>query len=90
MTLAFTLLVSCIFTFLLAFPIAIVSRTFGFTGQRAFIVGPAIGAVLACAIASVLDVALTTYVAIIAFAFISSAVMWLMLGRSAPADGLAS
>lgn len=79
--LMFTLLLSSIITFLLAFPIAVICRLFGFTGTRTFIFAPAVGAALACLIASVLDVALTTYVAIIAFAYITAAIMWLALGR---------
>src|SRR5579864_7743417 len=57
-TLMFTLLLSSIITFLLAFPIAAISLALGFTGVRAFIVAPAIGAALACAIASLLDLEL--------------------------------
>lgn len=81
--LMFTLLLSSIITFLLAFPIAIICRTFGFVGNRAYILAPALGAGLACWIASVLDVALTTYIAIIAFAYITSAIMWLALAKGA-------
>lgn len=78
-TLMFTLLLSTIITFLLAFPIAAICRALGFTGKRAFLIAPAIGAALACGIASALDVALTTYVAIVAFAYITAAIMWLSL-----------
>jgi hypothetical protein len=81
MTLAFSLLISSIVTFLLAFPIAVICRAFGFTGQWAFVFGPTIGAALVCFIASRFDVAMSTYVAIVAFSFITSAIMWLMLGR---------
>lgn len=82
--LMFTLLLSTIITFLLAFPIATVCRAFGFTGKRSFLIAPAVGAALACWIASVLDVALTTYIAIVAFAYITAAIMWLTLK---PDDG---
>jgi hypothetical protein len=86
-SLMFTLLLSSIITFLLAYPIAVVCRLFGFVGNRAFIIAPAIGAALACWIASVLDVALTTYIAIVAFAYITAAIMWLALRRG---DGAAA
>jgi hypothetical protein len=86
-SLMFTLLLSSIITFLLAFPIAVICRKLGFVGSRAFIVAPAVGAALACWIASVLDVAMSTYVAIIAFAYITAAIMWLALGRSSKAEG---
>jgi hypothetical protein len=79
--LMFTLLLSSIITFLLAFPIAAICRLFGLTGNRAFLIAPAVGAGLACWVASKLDVATTTYVAIIAFAYITAAVMWLGLNR---------
>ena len=81
-TLMFTLLLSSIITFLLAFPIAVICRKFGWTGDRAFLVAPAVGAAVACWIASVLDVELTTYVAIVAFAYITAAIMWLALARA--------
>ena len=82
-SLMFTLLLSCIITFLVAFPIAVICRTFGFIGKRAFLIAPAVGAVLVCWIASKLDVATTTYIAIIAFAYISAGIMWLALGKGA-------
>ncbi len=83
-TLMFTLVLSTIITFLLAFPIALVCRVFGFTGNRAFAIAPGIGASFACWVASKLDVATTTYVAIIAFAYITAGIMWLALNN---ADG---
>ncbi|UVO53679.1 hypothetical protein [Sphingomonas sp. SUN039] len=83
-TLIFTLLLSSIITFVLAFPIALVCRWFNLTGNLAFMIAPAVGAGFACALASVLDVAVSTYVAIVAFAYISAAIMWMALGRSAP------
>lgn len=81
--LMFTLLLSTIITFLAALPIAVICRTFGFTGQRAYLIAPAIGAALVCWIASALDVALTTYIAIIAFAYVTAGIMWLALGKGA-------
>ena len=81
-TLIFTLLLSSIITFILAFPIALICRWFRLTGNTAFLIAPAVGAAIACAIASVLDVALTTYVAIVAFSYITAAIMWMALGRS--------
>lgn len=82
MILIVTLVLSSIITFLMAFPIAIIFRLCGFTGSRAFIIAPAAGAALACWVASLLDVVLSTYVAIIAFAYITSAIMWLALESS--------
>ena len=79
--LMFTLLLSSIITFLLAYPIAVVCRLFGLTGNRAFLIAPALGAALACWIASALDVATSTYVGIVAFAYITAAIMWLALVR---------
>ena len=79
--LMFTLLLSSIITFLLAYPIAVVCRLFGLTGNRAFLIAPALGAAFACWVASALDVATSTYVAIVAFAYITAAIMWLALGR---------
>jgi hypothetical protein len=84
--LMFTLLLSSIITFLLAYPIAIICRLFGLTGNRAFLCAPAIGAGLACWTASTLDVAPTTYVAIVAFAYITAAIMWLALGRGSKSE----
>ena len=81
-TLLFTLLISGIITFLFAFPIAALCRWRGWTGIRAFILAPAIGAAAVCAIASMLDVALSTHLAIISFAYITAASIWLMLGHS--------
>ena len=86
MILIVALLISSIVTFLLAFPIAMICRLCGFTGQRAFIVAPAIGAAIACGVASILDVVLTTYIAIVAFAYITAAIMWLMLERAGSAN----
>ena len=80
-TLMFSLLLSCIITFVLTFPIALVCRALGFTGARAYLIAPAVGAAIACAVASLLGVALSTYVAIVAFAYITAALMWLALGR---------
>ncbi len=87
-SLMFTMLLSCIITFLVAFPIAVICRTFGFTGSRAYLVAPAVGAALVCWIASALDVATTTYVAIIAFAYITAGIMWLALGKGAGAGAV--
>ncbi|WP_148649481.1 hypothetical protein [Novosphingobium barchaimii] len=84
-TLLFTLLISSLITFVLAFPIAAFCRWRGFTGLRSFVIAPAIGAAIACGIASLLAVALTTHLAIISFAYITAASMWLMLGHNAPA-----
>ena len=84
--LMFTLLLSSIITFLLAYPLAVVCRLFGLTGNRAHLIAPAVGAALACWIASALDVATSTYVAIIAFAYITAAIMWLSLGRGTKAS----
>ena len=81
-TLLFSLLLSSIITFVFAFPIAFVCRAFGWIGLRAYIIAPAIGAAIVCAIASLLGVALSTYIAIVAFAYITSAIIWLSLGRS--------
>ena len=89
-TLIFTLLLSSIITFILAFPIALVCRWFNLTGNTAFLVAPAVGAGIACAIASVLDVAVSTYVAIVAFSYITAAVMWMALGRSEPVPDAAA
>jgi hypothetical protein len=80
-TLMFSLLLSTIITFVLAFPIAAICRKLGCIGNRSYLVAPAVGAVLACWVASKLDVALTTYIAIIAFAYITAAIMWLALTR---------
>lgn len=80
-TLMFTLLLSTIITFILAFPIALICRAFGMIGTKAFIIAPAIGAALACWVASKLDVETTTYIAIIAFSYITAGVMWLGLAR---------
>ena len=80
-TLMFTLLLSTIITFVLAFPIALICRAFGLIGTKAFIIAPAIGAALACWVASKLDVETTTYIAIIAFSYITAGVMWLGLAR---------
>ncbi len=80
-TLMFTLLLSTIITFILAFPIALICRAFGLIGTKAFIIAPAIGAALACWVASKLDVETTTYIAIIAFSYITAGVMWLGLAR---------
>ena len=77
-----SLLLSSLITFIMTAPIAFLCRAFGFTGARAYLVAPAIGAAVACAIASLLGVALSTYIAIVAFAYITSALMWLALGRS--------
>lgn len=87
MILIVALVLSSIITFLLAFPIAMICRLCGFTGKRAFIVAPAIGAAVACGVASLLDVVLSTHIAIIAFAYITAAIMWLMLERSGPTQG---
>lgn len=76
-----SLVLSTVITFLLAFPIAMIFRLFGFTGPLAFLIGPAIGAAIACGVSSVLDVVLSTYIAIIGFAYISAAIMWLALQR---------
>lgn len=81
-TLLFTLLLSSIITFVLTFPIAVMCRWFGLTGVRSYIVAPAVGSAIACGIASLLDVALTTHIAIVSFAYITAATMWLMLGHS--------
>lgn len=82
-SLMFTMLLSCIITFLVAFPMAVICRTFGLIGKRSFVIAPAIGAALVCWIASALDVALTTYIAIIAFAYITAGIMWLALAKGA-------
>lgn len=80
-TLMFSLLMSTIITFILAFPIAAICRLLGFTSNLSYLVAPAVGSALACWVASKLDVALTTYVAIVAFAYITAAIMWLALAR---------
>jgi hypothetical protein len=80
-TLMFTLLLSTIITFILAFPIALICRAFGFMGSKAFLIAPAIGAAFACWVASKLDVETTTYVAIVAFAYIAAGIMWLALAK---------
>lgn len=82
-TVLFTLLLSTIITFVLTFPIALVCRWCGFVGTKAFIIAPAIGAGFACWVASKLDVETTTYIAIIAFAYITAGVMWLALAKGA-------
>lgn len=87
MILIVSLVLSTIITFLLAFPIATICRLCGFTGTRAFIIAPAIGAAFACWVASLLDVVITTHIAIIAFAYITAANMWLSLERSGAAQG---
>ncbi len=84
-TLMFTLLLSTIITFVLAFPLAIICRAFGFIGTKAFVIVPALGAAFACWVVSLLDVNTTTYVAIIAFAYITAGIMWLALGKGAQA-----
>ena len=89
-TLVFTLLISGIITFLLAFPIAMICRAFRFVGNRAFVVAPAIGAALACAIARLMDVALTTHFAIVCFAYITAAIMWLALAEKSDTDRVAA
>ena len=81
-TLLFTLLLSSIITFVLAFPIAAICGWRGFTGIRSYLIAPAIGAAITCGIASLLDVALTTHIAIVSFAYITAAVVWLMLGNT--------
>ena len=86
-TLIFTMLLSSIITFVLAFPIAMVCRTFRCTGIKAFVIAPAVGAIIACAIASLLQVEWSTDVAIVAFAYISSAIMWLVFDRPGAAQG---
>lgn len=58
--LMFTLLLSSIITFLLAYPLAVVCLLLGFTGNRAVLIAPALGAALTCWIASALDVATST------------------------------
>lgn len=78
-TLMFTLFLATIITFIVAFPMALVCRAFGFVGNRAFVIAPAIGAALVCWVASKLDVETTTYIAIIAFAYITAGIMWLAL-----------
>ncbi len=80
-TLMFTLILATIITFIVAFPIALVCRMFGLLGNRAFVIAPAIGAALVCWVASKLDVETTTYIAIIAFAYITAGIMWLALKR---------
>lgn len=90
MILIVTLVVSSILTFLLAFPLAIICRLCGFTGRWAFIIAPAVGAGLACWVASLLDVVLSTHVAIVAFAYITAAIMWLSLEGSTAAQGFSS
>lgn len=82
MILIVSLLISSIITFLLAFPIAIICRLCGFIGNPAYIIAPAVGAALACWVASLLDVVLSTHIAIIAFAYITSAIMWMTLTQS--------
>lgn len=85
-TVLFTLLMSSIITFLLAFPIAAMCRWRGYTGLRAFLVAPAIGAALACWIASKMDVLPTTHLAIVCFAYLTAAMLWLQLGPDAGAN----
>lgn len=80
-TLVFTMLLSNILTFVLAFPIALICRMFGWVGNRAYLIAPTVGAVLASWVASKLDVAITTYVAIFAFSYIAAAIMWLALEK---------
>ncbi len=86
-SLMFTLLLSSIITFLVAFPIALICRKLGFIGNRAFLIAPAMGAALVCWVASKLDVATTTYIAIIAFAYITAGIMWLALAKGEEAKG---
>ena len=76
-TLMFTLFLATI----MAFPMALICRAFGFIGNRAFVIAPAIGAALVCWVASKLDVETTTYIAIIAFAYITAGIMWLALAK---------
>ena len=80
-TLIFSTVLATLITFIVAFPIAMIFRAFKFLDWKAYLIAPAIGAVIACAIASLLGVAWTTYVAIVAFGYIASAVMWLAFGR---------
>ena len=86
-TLMFTLLLSTIITFILAFPIALICRAFDMIGTKAFMIAPATGAALACWVASKLDVETTTYIAIIAFSYVTAGIMWLGLAK---ADGAAA
>lgn len=80
-TLMFTLFLATIITFIVAFPMALICRAFGFIGNKAFVIAPAIGAALVCWVASKLDVETTTYIAIIAFAYITAGIMWLALAK---------
>ena len=91
-TLMFTLFLATIITFIVAFPIALICRAFGFVGNRSFVIAPAIGAALVCWIASKLDVETTTYIAIVAFAYITAGVMWLALikGNGMKGEGAAA
>ncbi len=88
-TLILSLLLSSLITFLLAFPIAAVCLALGFTGVLAFILAPAVGSAIACAIGALMHLAPYTFVAIVAFAYITSAVMWLTLGRPGKAPATA-
>lgn len=83
-----SLLLSTLITFIVTAPIAFVCRAFGFTSFLAYLIAPVIGAAIVCAVASLLGVALSTYVAIVAFAYITAALMWLALGHPSARAGL--
>ena len=51
-TLMFTLFLATIITFIVAFPMALICRAFGFIGNRAFVIAPAIGAANRSALSS--------------------------------------
>lgn len=82
-TLVFTGIVLTFITVLIALPIALVFWAFGFTRKWAYLVAPAIGVVPIILIASsTFAISPPTYLMVIAFAYFSSAIMWLLLGRS--------
>ena len=82
-TLVFTSIVLTFITVVIGLPIALVFWAFGFTRKWAFLVAPAIGvAPIVLMASSVFAVSAPTYLMIIAFAYFSSAIMWLLLGRS--------
>ena len=87
MTTSFTILVFCVviftfITFVIGFPIALAFWTFGYTGKWAFVIAPAIGIVPVVLMASsIFAVSPPTFLMIAAFAYLASAIMWLMLAR---------
>ena len=80
----FTLVLSTIITFISPFRLRWSAGCSVLPATGLLLLRLAIGASFACWVASKLDVETTTYVAIIAFAYITAGIMWLALNK---ADG---